>query len=66
MAKRRAKSQTLPDVLVVKREEDGNDSYLIASDKLGDLAEMGEKLKVGVYQLQYIQTLSAEPKLEED
>lgn len=41
----------LPKVLYVKREADGEDYYFVATDKVNDLAEIGEVIPIGIYKL---------------
>ena len=60
MAKRKTK---YPATLVVKYEEDGDSSYFLSATKIVELAELGEKIEVGVYDLREIRTLSADPIL---
>jgi hypothetical protein len=40
-----------PQTLYVKIEPDGTSHYFIATEDLTDLADLGEKTKVGVYEL---------------
>jgi hypothetical protein len=47
-----------PIRLFVKLEADGDETYFVPSTKLFDLAEMGETVKIGVYQL--VETTFAE------
>jgi hypothetical protein len=53
-----SKIQQFPNRLFVKVEHDGDESYFISNAKLYDLAEMGEKIKIGTYQL--VETTFAE------
>ena len=53
-----AKIKQFPNRLFVKIEDDGDKSYFVPSTQLYDLAEMGEKIKIGVYQL--VETTFAE------
>ena len=40
-----------PKTLYVKIEPDGTEHYFVATEDLVDLADIGEKTKVGVYEL---------------
>ena len=53
-----AKAKRFPAKLFVKIEEDGDNSYFVPGGNLIELAEMGETVKVGVYQL--VETTFAE------
>lgn len=48
----------LPKTLFVKMEKEGDTTYPVADTSLVGLAEMGEKLKIGVYTL--TETIEAE------
>lgn len=49
-----------PERLFVKREEDGGSSWFVADDNNYDLAEIGTKIKIGVYQLVNTETVEFE------
>ena len=55
--------KTMPRTVYVKIEEDGDESYLCAVDDPKDLAAVGEKIRVGVYDLRVTSTLTAKPEL---
>lgn len=38
-----------PNTIFVKREQDGNDSYLLAHEEVTDAAEVGADVEVAVY-----------------
>lgn len=46
-----------PERLFVKREHNGEESWFVADDNNYDLAEIGAKTKVGVYQLVNTETV---------
>ena len=50
--------------IYVKQEADGKNRYLVASDDLMDLAEMGESIQVAVYELVVAKTLRTVPELQ--
>ena len=41
----------LPKTIFVKHEADDDDGYLVVSDNRYELAEMGQKISIGTYQL---------------
>lgn len=43
--------KALPKVIFVKREQDGDATYLLAGETQRELAEMNERITVGKYQL---------------
>lgn len=47
----------LPKSLYVKVEESGNEEFFVASEDLYDIAEKGETIKVGTYELQITKTV---------
>lgn len=49
--------------IYVKQEVDGKNQYLVASDDLMDLADMGESIQVAVYELAATKTLRVVPEL---
>lgn len=40
-----------PRVLYVKMEKDDDTTYLVPAEKLSDIAEIGETIQIGVYEL---------------
>jgi hypothetical protein len=46
-----AKSKGLPKTLFVKVERDGTTEYFVADANAFNLVEMGEEVKIGVYEL---------------
>jgi hypothetical protein len=52
-----------PKTLYVKEEQDGDSFYLLASEDLSEHAEVGEKVKVGVYELKQTSILTAKPEI---
>lgn len=44
-------AKALPKMLYVKTEKDGRTEYFVADNSPHVLVEMGEKVKIGVYQL---------------
>lgn len=44
-------AKALPKKLFVKIESDGNAEYFVADDDADSLVEMGQKVKIGTYQL---------------
>jgi hypothetical protein len=55
--------KAMPKTVYVKIEEDDGESYLVAVDDPEDLAAVGEKIRVGVYDLRVTSTLTAKPEL---
>lgn len=51
-----SKIKTLPKKLFVKIEGSGEEAYFAANDDMYCLAEMGQKIKIGTYQLVEITT----------
>lgn len=41
----------LPNTLYVKIEKDSGTEYFVADDEAAALVEMGQKIKIGVYEL---------------
>jgi hypothetical protein len=48
----------LPTTIYVKAEQDGNEHFFVSHEDIECHAEMGEKVRVGVYQL--VEVLSVE------
>jgi hypothetical protein len=49
-------AKALPKKLFVKVEKEGSTEYFVADADAANLIEMGEKIKIGVYQLVEVQT----------
>jgi len=47
-------------------EDDGDKSYMIAAENEAELAEIGETIPVGLYELANVFNLKAEVKLDHD
>jgi hypothetical protein len=53
-------AKRFPAKLFVKIEQDGDTSYFVPASSVDELAEMGETVKIGVYQLAettYVETI---------
>lgn len=46
-----ARTVKFPKTLYVKIEEDGDENYFVSFVEIGELAELGETVPVGVYEL---------------
>ena len=55
--------KALPKKLFVKIEKDSNTEYFIADADAASLVEMGQKIKIGVYQLVEITNAEGVAKL---
>ena len=56
----------LPDIVYVYWEDDGDDDvWLMASEKIDDAAEKGDKKLVGIYKLESLVNVSLEVKAEQ-
>lgn len=53
--------QKLPETIFVKVEEDGDSSFLIADEDIGDLLDRNEDVTIGVYELKKVVTGTLEP-----
>lgn len=56
--------KTFPDVLYVKHETDGSESWFTPSADAGDHAEIGEKVQIAVYRMDRIATVTAQPEVK--
>jgi hypothetical protein len=51
--------KAFPKTIYLKYEEDGDNSFFIASEDPADHAEVGGKVRVGVYELKVSTTVTA-------
>jgi len=58
-----AKTKAFPETIYVKTESDSGNVYFVADDDPHSLVEMGEKIKIGIYQLVETQTAEGVAKL---
>ena len=52
----------LPKTIYVKQEQDGKVTYFVADDDLRGLAEVGEKIRIGVYTLARLEDIEGAVK----
>jgi hypothetical protein len=55
-----AKKHKMPDVVLVTREQDGDEFYLTATDNMGDI---DKNAVVGVYKLAFVRTMKVTREL---
>lgn len=60
-----AKKKKLPNVVYVYYNYDGEDAYLMACEEMDDAAEKGNKVLVGIYNLESVVNVSLELKAEQ-
>lgn len=60
MAKKKANSQ-FPDVLYIAYSPDDDDGYFVAERDVRFHAEVNAKIRIGIYRLEKIGDVSAEP-----
>ena len=58
MLKRKEKKVLFPKEVFIEREEDGNNSYLVAWDKLEDASDYDFVKEIAVYELKEVKKLS--------
>jgi hypothetical protein len=60
----RSISHKHPEIIYIKKEQEGNETYFVASEDTADLAEMNTAVLVSIYKLVSTHTLLTKPILQ--
>lgn len=57
------KWNSMPNIIYIFKDKDGEEEYFIASDNVNNLSDINEDKIIGVYELKEVKTLKTEIKL---